>query len=342
MKKMGFDVLLAGRKKRKSLPLQPREYKTKRFRLIFETGPFFYLEFNFRMFFFQLFSKTDVLLVNDLDALPAGFLVSKLKNKPLVYDSHEYYIESPELINRPKVQRFWLRLEEKMLPKIKTAYTVCDSIAHVYTEKYKVPFQVIRNVPAAKTFSVKTEKKDNSEKLILYQGAVNIGRGLEQAILAMKFIEGAKLIIAGDGYLKAELEQLVIKENLSEKVEFKGMLPLEKLSELTPQADLGLSIEEDLGLNYRFALPNKLFDYIQAQVPVLVTNLPEMKAVVEKYKIGAITTSLAPNVLAEKIKETLFDINLVNTWKENLATAARELVWENEEKILKKIYKPFL
>ncbi len=342
LKNMGFYVLLAGRKKRKSLPLQAREYKTKRFRLIFETGPFFYFEFNLRMFFFQLFTKTDILLVNDLDALPAGFLVSKLKNKPMVYDSHEYYTESPELIHRPKVQRFWLGLEEKMLPKIKTAYTVCDSIAHVYTEKYKVPFQVIRNVPAAKTFSVKTEKKDNSEKLILYQGAVNIGRGLEQAIRAMKFIEGAKLIIAGDGYLKAELEQLVIKENLSEKVEFKGMLPLEKLSELTAQADLGLSIEEDLGLNYRFALPNKLFDYIQAQVPVLVTNLPEMKAVVEKYKIGSVTQALEPKILAEKIKEALFNLSLREEWQKNLTIAASELVWENEEKMIKEIFHKFL
>src|SRR5690606_3378086 len=107
------------------------------------------------------------------------------------------------------------------------------------------------------------EKKPfgKNEKIILYQGAVNIGRGLKQAILAMQNIENANLIIAGDGDIKADLEILVKKENLQNKVVFTGRLSISELSKLTPQADLGLSIEEDFGLNYRFALPNKLFDY---------------------------------------------------------------------------------
>jgi glycosyltransferase involved in cell wall biosynthesis len=138
----------------------------------------------------------------------------------------------------------------------------------------------------AGSFEAKTEKGENQKKIILYQGAVNIGRGLEQAILAMHFIETAKLIIAGDGDILIKLQNLVINEKLQNKVEFTGRLPLKELTKLTPQADLGLSIEEDLGLNYRFALPNKLFDYIQAQVPVLITNLPEMAAIVNQYNIG--------------------------------------------------------
>ncbi len=202
----------------------------------------------------------------------ANFAASKVKQKPLVYDSHKYFTEVPELIHRPRIQKIWQRLEQMMLPKIKTAYTVCDSIAKIYSEKYGVPFKVVRNLPFAQPVPDIETKENREEKIILYQGAVNIGRGLKQAILAMHFIENAKLIIAGDGDIKDELEQLVINENLQNKVEFKGQLPLEELAKLTPQADLGLSIEEDLGLNYRYALPNKLFDYIQAQVPVLVTN----------------------------------------------------------------------
>lgn len=80
----------------------------------------------------------------------------------------------------------------------------------------------------------------------------------------MNYIQNARLVIAGSGDILTKLQQLVINEKLQNKVEFTGRLPLEELGKLTPQADLGLSIEEDLGLNYRFALPNKLFDYIQA------------------------------------------------------------------------------
>ena len=337
---MGFDVLLIGRKLQKSLPVNIRSYQTKRFNLIFKTGALFYAEYNFRLFMFLLFAKFNVLLANDLDSLTANFLVSKIKNKSLVYDSHEYFTEVPELINRPKTQRIWEWLEHKMVPRIKYAYTVCNSIAKVYEEKYGTPFKVVRNIPQA----IKTEivKSENSHKIILYQGAVNIGRGLEQATLAMKYIENAKLIIAGDGDIKLQLERLVEKENLQNRVEFTGRLPIDELAKLTPQADLGLSIEEDLGLNYRFALPNKLFDYIQAQVPVLVTNLPEMEAVVNKYKIGEITSTLEPEQLAEKIIDSLFNIEKRKKWQENLKVAAKELTWEKEEKILMDIFSEFL
>ena len=334
---MGFKVVLAGRKLPASLPVENRKYETKRFNLLFHKGPLFYAVYNFRLFLFLLFSKFDLLLANDLDTLPANFLASKIKKKALVYDSHEYFTEVPELIDRPKVKKVWEWLESKMLPKIKTAYTVCNSIAEIYHGKYGTPFKVVRNIPVSSKFTFE-KKSEIDEKIILYQGAVNIGRGLQQAILAMQNIENAKLIIAGDGDIKADLEILVKKENLQNKVVFTGRLSIDELSKLTPQADLGLSIEEDLGLNYRFALPNKLFDYIQAQVPVLITNLPEMAAIVNKYKIGEITESLEPTHLAEKIIDALNNQEKRKFWAENLLLAANELTWENEEKVVQEIF----
>ncbi|HKI87659.1 MAG TPA: glycosyltransferase, partial [Draconibacterium sp.] len=157
-----------------------------------------------------------------------------------------------------------------------------------------------------------------------------------------KNIKNARLIIAGDGDIKTQLEKLVEDENLQNKVEFTGRLPMEELAKLTPQADLGLSIEENIGLNYRFALPNKLFDYILAQVPVLVTDLPEMAAIVIQYKIGEITASLEPEKLAEKITEALNNQEKRKNWKQNLETAAKELTWEKEEKVLREIFTEFL
>jgi len=339
---MSFQVLLVGRKLPKSLPIETRSYKVKRFNLLFIKGPQFYASYNFRLFLFLLFSKFDILLSNDLDTLPANFLVSKFKNKPLVYDSHEYFTEVPELINRPRVKTVWEWLEKKMVPKIKYAFTVCNSIAKIYEEKYGTLFKVVRNIPLSANNILSKEKIDNPNKIILYQGAINIGRGLEQAILAMRFIENAKLIIAGDGDINTDLEKLVIKENLQSKIEFTGRLPLAELTKLTSKADLGLSIEEDLGLNYRFALPNKLFDYIHAQVPVLITNLPEMAAIVNQFQIGEITESLDPRHLAEKIIDALQNKEKRQLWKTNLLLAAKELTWENEEKVIQEIFERFL
>jgi glycosyltransferase involved in cell wall biosynthesis len=339
---MGFEVLLAGRKLPSSLPVDVRDYAVKRFSLLFHKGPQFYAAFNFRLFLFLVFSKFDILLSNDLDTLPANFIVSKIKSKPLVYDSHEYFTEVPELIGRPRVKKVWEWLEKKMIPKIKYALTVCNSIARIYERKYGTSFKVVRNIPVAAKIPLSEEKNEKPEKVILYQGAVNIGRGLEQAILAMHFIENAKLIIAGGGDILTNLQNLVKKENLQNKVEFTGRLPLKELTKLTPKADLGLSIEEDLGLNYRFALPNKLFDYIQAQVPVLITNLPEMVAIVNQYRIGEITDSLEPRYLAEKIMDALYNQKKRKDWKNNLSAAAKELTWENEEKVIWEIFEGFL
>lgn len=332
---MDFAVTLVGRKLKHSLPVE-RPYHTKRMKLLFTEGPLFYAEYNFRLFLLILFTKSDILLSNDLDSLTANYLAARFKRIPLIYDSHEYFTQVPELIDRPRVQKIWEWLEARMLPKIKHAYTVCDSIAEVYKQKYGTDFKVVRNLPQAQQSAV--IKTENDVKIILYQGALNIGRGLEQIILAMRFIDGAKLIIAGDGDIKTDLEELVQQEKLERKVEFTGRLPLEKLNNLTVQADLGLSIEEDLGLNYRYTLPNKLFDYIQAQVPVLVTNLPEMAKIVNTYKVGEITDSLDPRFLSEKIKDALLSPDKRKIWRENLAVAAKELIWENEEKVIQKIF----
>jgi glycosyltransferase involved in cell wall biosynthesis len=339
---MGFDVFLVGRVLRGSLPLPTRPYSTKRMKLFFERGFLFYACFNFRLFWLLLFSRFDLLLANDLDTLPANFLASGLKRKPLVYDSHEYFTEVPELIDRPAVKRIWEWLERRMVPHLKSAYTVCGSIAKIYTTKYGVPFRVIRNFPMAATgVNAEDIPSDPSGKIILYQGAINVGRGLEHAIRAMKYVEGARLVIAGNGDIREELEKLAEEEGLQDKVQFRGRLPLDELSRLTSRAAIGLSIEEDRGLNYRYALPNKLFDYIHAQVPVVVTRLPEMTAVVLTYGVGEVTDSLDPETLAGVFHEMLTNREKRKVWKKNLKKAARELIWENESGKLKEIFEPF-
>ncbi len=347
LQNMGFEPMLVGRLLPESQAID-RIYETHRMKLLIRKGPLFYFEYNLRLFFFLLNSNVDVLVANDLDTLPANYLASRIKRKPLVYDSHEYFTEVPELIGRPVVRSIWKWLERQLVPKVNAAYTVCDSIAEVYHDLYKVDFKVVRNLPVCSATEnithpmTSSHRMSTSSKIILYQGALNLGRGIEAAIRAMLYIEGAELWLAGDGDLTAQLKKLVEELKLESKVKFLGRLPISKMGEITRQADLGISLEEDLGLNYRFALPNKLFDYIQAGVPVLVSNLPEMKKIVEHYQIGAIAETHQRKDLAEKIKSVLFDSEQNAGWKENLKLAAKELCWEKEEKILREIFIPFL
>ena len=344
LQKMGFEPVLIGRLLPESQPVE-RVYRTHRMKLIFRKGAMFYFEYNLRLFFFLLTTKLDVLVSNDLDTLPANYFASLIKRKPLVYDSHEYFTEVPELLGRSMVKATWTWLEKLLVPRVDAAYTVCESIADVYRDLYKVNFKVVRNLPVctnAQNISPEAPEKPGSHRIILYQGALNLGRGIEATIRAMQFIDGAELWLAGDGDLTAQLKQLVEELHLESKVKFLGRLPIGKLNAITRQADLGISLEEDLGLNYRFALPNKLFDYIQAGVPVLVSNLPEMRRIVEHYQIGAIAETHQRKDLAQKITSVLFDKEKNAIWKENLKVAAKELCWENEEEILREIYKSFL
>lgn len=344
LKKMGFEPLLIGRVLPESHPVE-RDYQMHRMKLVFRTGPLFYFEYNLRLFFHLLKSRIDVFVANDLDTLPANFLAAKIKRKPLVYDSHEYFTEVPELIGRPVVRTIWLGLEKLLVPRVDAAYTVCDSIAEVYHDLYQVDFKVVRNLPVCSQMvhpQAEADKKPDLKKIILYQGALNLGRGIEAAIRAMQYLEETELWLAGDGDLTDQLKQLVSESGLESKVKFLGRLPLAELSKITRQADLGISLEEDLGLNYRFALPNKLFDYIQAGVPVLVSNLPEMKRIVDQYQIGAIAGTHQRKELSEVMKTALFDREKRTVWKQNLTIAASELCWENEENVLNEIYGRFL
>lgn len=344
LQKMGYDVTLIGRLLQESLPIQ-RTYTTRRMCLFFNKGPMFYAEYNIRLFFILLFSKFNVFVANDLDTLLANFVVSKITGGRLFYDSHEYFTEVPELVNRPHVQRHWKKIEEKIVPNISHAYTVCQSIAETYRYQYGTYFHVVRNVPERRIKEpVPEDKKLNfgGKKIILYQGALNIGRGLESIIRAMQYLDNCMLVIVGEGDMSQELRGLSWQLKLTDRITFMGKMPFSEVKHITPQANLGLSIEEDLGLNYRFALPNKLFDYIQAEIPVLVSNLPEMKKLVSDYRIGSILISHQPQEMADQIREILNNEEKISEWKHNLKQAAEELCWENEENILKEIYRGLL
>ncbi len=324
-----FDVLLVGRKLKTSIKID-RNYKTKRLKLVFNSSFLFYAEFNLRLFFYLFFKKKHIVLANDLDTLLANFLISKIQQTKLVYDSHELFSEVPELVNKPFKKNIWVGLEKLILPKLKHTYTVCNSIADYYQKKYNTNFKTIKNLPKKKSLQKEDFNFNVANKnIILYQGVLNIGRGLELIIDAMQFLNNSILVIIGDGDIASELKTRTKHKNLENTVYFLGKLNPEELHKLTPNANIGISFEEDLGLNYRFALPNKIFDYIQAETPILVSDLPEMKKIVLEYKVGEIIEKRTPEAIANQIEKML-----KKDYSKALIKAKSELIWEAQEQLL--------
>lgn len=349
LENLGYDVVLVGRKQRKSMVLTPRTYTTKRMFLLFEKGPLFYLEFQKRLFWYLLFHKADVLVSNDLDTLLPNYLISKLKGVELVYDTHELFCEVPELQSNPTKKNIWKKLERWIFPKLKHVFTVNDSIAKIYNEEYNVEVRVVRNIPLlASQAAVPAATKEqlgipDGKKIIILQGAgINIDRGAEEAVEAMKYVDNALLLIIGSGDVMAVLKKLVDEHKLNKKVKFIGRVPFEKLVQYTRHGDLGLTLDKDTNINYRYSLPNKLFDYIHAGVPVLSSELTEVKKIIDEYAVGTCIHSHDPKHIAEKINDVFIDGSRLLLWKKNTKIASEKLNWEIEEKQLIKVYSEFL
>jgi len=349
--KSGYSPILIGRKLKKSIPIESRNYKTKRLKLFFIRGPFFYAEYNLRLFLILLFSKTNLLISNDLDSLLANYLAYKIKTVifrkkvNLVYDSHEFFTEVPELNGR-LAKRAWLLIERMILPHLKHAYTVCQSIADEYEKRYGLKMFVVRNIPLCdrkiskpKDFNFLT-KEYSGKRIILYQGALNIGRGIEQTIEAMKYIENTVFLIIGDGDITFKLNELVKNKDLSNKVRFIGKIPFQDLAAYTKIADIGIILlESNLSLNYHFALPNRIFDYIQAELPIIASNLPEISKIVSKNDIGILVSDMVPKNLAKKINDLMKDKNRYQQIKANLKSINGKYCWEKEEKKLLELFR---
>lgn len=338
--KAGYDVKLLGRKRKASLPLSERDYKQQRFNCFFEKGKLFYLELNLRLLVHCLINSYDIYYAVDLDTLLPMTIAAKFKNKKLCYDAHEYFTEVPEVVNRSLVKKVWDWVGRFCIPKADLAYTVGPALAGELAMHYKKSFDVVKNVPVQNPMDSKWPDflPISSQKYLLYQGALNMGRGLENLIDVMANQE-IPLLIAGEGDLSELLRKQAKKLGLINKnVFFLGMLSPQKLWEVTQHAYIAFNLLEHDGKSYYFSLANKFFDYIQAGVPVITMNFPEYREIDNEFNVAILLDDIDKNKISKAINILAEDSQKYLLLKENCKKAAEVYNWQREEQHLLSLF----
>jgi glycosyltransferase involved in cell wall biosynthesis len=333
---LGYQPTFIGRQLPDSKPFNP-SYPVKRFKLPFTKGFAFYASYNLALFFYLLKNRFNAYHSNDLDTLLPNYLASRIFSKPLIYDSHEYFCGVPEIADRPLVKAIWQGIERFIFPKLKTIITVNASIARLYQKEYGKKIWVVRNIANAhlpKPIGRKALGLPPDGFIVLNQGSgINVDRGMEEMLNALPLLPpDVFLLLVGKGDVIPKLKSQVKQLQLSERVIFIPPQNYHRLLQYTQAADLGLSLDKDTNLNYRYSLPNKLFDYIKCGLPVVCSPLVELKNIVEYYHIGRVTTH-EPEAIAQAILAV--KANGKKAYQANLVKAAQENNWAHEQKILK-------
>ncbi|MBE0666785.1 MAG: glycosyltransferase [Bacteroidales bacterium] len=336
LKETGFDVTIIGRRCRNGEKLPEENSQIVRLRIPFSKGPLMYLAFNIRLFFSLLFRRADLYLANDLDTLLPAFMISKLFGRQLIYDSHEYFTGQHGLAERRLKHNVWKWIERRTLPRIKWMITVSPSIAALYKEEYGVSAVVVRNVSMPSAGIVLRSRSDtgagDDDLLAVFQGSgINPGRGAEELIDAMALTSGVRLLIIGSGDAIDSVIKLAALRGVSDKVKFLNRMPWEEMMSYTRCCDVGLSLDKDTCVNQRYSLPNKLFDYISAGIPVIASPLTEVKTLVEGYGCGLILSEVTPAAIAETLNRVRDDKLFLASLKRKAEQAAEDLTWEKEK-----------
>ena len=339
LQEVGFEVTVVGRRLPDSLPAE-FPWRVERMTLRHRRGWRFYAEYNRRLRQWLLKERPDVVWANDADTLPGCYAAARRLGGKLVFDAHELFSEVPEIQHKPVVKWVWRTVERQLMPKCDARLTVCQSIADHYKKTLGVEMTVVRNLSRDVTRHVSTDAASFETchvTSLLYGGCVNVGRGVDWAIDALEWLPQCRLVVAGDGDLLEQMKAYAARKPWADRITFTGRVTPEALAALTAKADVGLVMLEDMGLSYRYALPNRVGSFVQAGVPIVVSDLPEMAAVVRRFGVGEVIEELGVKsyelrvkALAEAVKKVL-----ARQWTEADFAAAREdMDWNKEKKKL--------
>lgn len=330
----GHEVTLVGRQLPTSPPLKDEPYQQHRITCNNHKGKLFYLEYNRLLYKWLMQQDADVVCAIDLDTIIPCFEAASRKGWKKVYDAHEYFSEVPEVVYRPLVKFIWERVAARYIPLADVAYTVGPALAEVMGQRYKRPFGVIRNVPDAVTEASATEERN----YILYQGALNEGRGLEVLLQAMQHIN-IPLKIAGEGDLSEQLRQMAVDLKITDKVTFLGFVKPADLPALTRNAWLGYNLLENKGLSYYYSLANKFFDYVQAEVPSLNMRFPEYERLNKESEVAILLNELSVETVIQAVNELQQQPEKYQHLRNQCSIARQQWNWNKETEKLLTLYR---
>jgi glycosyltransferase involved in cell wall biosynthesis len=303
----------------------------------------------FRLFFqHAVQAGGSVYHVHDPHPLAAGGCAADKFMAKLIYDSHELFAEQ-EFLTAEK--RKWRRIEGRYIERADKVITINDSIARELRRRYDIHHPVVVRNCESRVKWEKTARRDacglarrlgipGDARLILYQGGLIPNRNLENLIRSMIHVRDvcAVLIVLGNGELRGKLLRLVKRCHLGRRAFLIPGVPQKELLPLTAQAALGIIPYTPTCLNTFYCTPNKLFEYIAAGVPVLVSDLPELRKIVAAHDLGWVTDLTTPERIAEAIDGALRDERVLKKRRANAARAFETLCWEEEEKKLIEVY----
>jgi glycosyltransferase involved in cell wall biosynthesis len=304
----------------------------------------FYIRFVAILKYHLFLERADYYFAEDVQTLPFISVIGKLKRGKVLYDSRELYGFLAGLKNKKTLQKSIQIIEGIFIRLVDYVITTGNMDTDFIKEKFKLQnVLTLRNLPIYKEHfnPVNIREKFNiqaDDKVLLYQGVVLHGRGLRLVFEAIKKVGGFSLLIVGDGEEMVFYKQLAVKIGIENRVVFAGRVSQDDLLNLTAGADIGLAVIENLSLSYFYALPNKLFEYIMAGKPVIASNFPQMKEVIEKYDVGYTINPDNEQDLVEVLLRIKSDPHLLEVLQRNCETASTELHWEKEFETLEFLF----
>lgn len=296
----------------------------------------FYLKFIWHLILSLMKSPASIFFAEDIYTLPLVVIFAKLKRAKVYYDSRELFGHIAGLKDKKFKQSFWRGVEKFFIKKADHVIVTGRMDEDYLTQEYNLKNTLlIRNLPRYYKSPMHFDLHSNlqivkGKKIILYQGLILKGRGIELIYNVLKALPDYVFIIIGGGDFVSYYKELAARMDLVDQVYFLGKLTQEELPKVTSAADVGAALIENLSISYYYALPNKLFEYIMAEVPVLVSNLPQMKEIVNKYDVGFAINPEKKEEIISALKKISTDSELREKFKQNCKKASEELNWEKE------------
>jgi glycosyltransferase involved in cell wall biosynthesis len=296
----------------------------------------FYLKFIWHIKLALFSSRASIFFAEDIYTLPFAVIFGKLKRVMIFYDSRELYGFLAGLNERKFVQSFWKTVEKVFIKHVDHIITTGDMDSDVLNEMYGVTNTVVlKNLPRFYKPAQQTDLRNqlgisNDKKILLYQGVILKGRGIEKIFDILPDMSEFVFVLIGGGEFEDYYKNLAVERKVIDQVLFIGKFNQENLPKLTLSADVGIALIENISKSYYYALPNKLFEYIMAEVPVIVSSLPQMKEIVDKYNVGFAVDPNNKDELITALKNLTSDEIQYKKFKQNCNRASDELNWENE------------